>query len=508
MKRMLTLLQNPVTTFLLLVAITTTSCGISRNAYNPDQKYAPEQLRRDYSVFRGVLEESHPSLYWFSPKDSIEKYFERGYSSIKDSMNERQFRSVLNYVVSKLRCGHTSVSHSSRYMQYYDTANFKIFPLSMKVWEDTMVVTANLNRRDSVLSRGTIITSVNGKSTTELIDTFFNYITGDGFSATGRYQTLSNRGNFGALYKTVYGLSDSISVGYIDSNGVAATTVIEAYDPRKDSVGNFSLASIVASRRGQKRIRAYSARNLQIDTSLSSAYMTVNTFSRGHALKKFFRRSFRNIRRLGIQHLVVDVRSNGGGDAGNSTLLTRYLSDHRFRIADSLYAVRRTSRYSQHIRYQPIYWLMMSVVTRKQNDGKYHFGFFERHTFRPKKSNHFSGNVYILTGGNSFSATTLFAQELKGQKNVTIIGEETGGGSYGNTAWMIPEVRLPNTKLRLRIPKFRLVMRKDLVREGRGVQPDIYSAPTAEDIRKGTDVKLETVLRLIKERRDTVLRKN
>ncbi len=40
-----------------------------------------------------------------------------------------------------------------------------------------------------------------------------------------------------------------------------------------------------------------------------------------------------------------------------------------------------------------------------------------------------------LIGGNSFSATSLFAQSVRPEENVTIVGEETGGGAYGNSAW-------------------------------------------------------------------------
>jgi C-terminal processing protease CtpA/Prc len=143
--------------------------------------------------------------------------------------------------------------------------------------------------------------------------------------------------------------------------------------------------------------------------------------------------------------------------------------------------------------------LITSVITKKHSDGNYHFGYFERHIFKPVKKYHFDKNIYILTGGNSFSATTLFVEQLKGQKNVKVIGEETGGGAYGNTAWIIPELTLPNTKLRIGIPKFRFVMRKELVKEGRGVMPDIYAAPTVEDIKKGVDVKIEAVRKMITE---------
>lgn len=140
----------------------------------------------------------------------------------------------------------------------------------------------------------------------------------------------------------------------------------------------------------------------------------------------------------------------------------------------------------------------MFFFTKKKKDGNYHFGYFERHYFKPKKENHYDGNVYILTGGNSFSATTLFVSSVIKQDNVTVIGEETGGGAYGNSAWLIPDVTLPETGLRFRLPLFRLVIDKTTPKTGRGVQPEILSLPTVEDVRKGSDYKLDKAMELIK----------
>ena len=134
----------------------------------------------------------------------------------------------------------------------------------------------------------------------------------------------------------------------------------------------------------------------------------------------------------------------------------------------------------------------------KRGDGYYHFGYFERHYFKPKKKNHFDGKVYILTGGNSFSASTLFASALIKQDNVTVVGEETGGGAYGNSAWLIPDARLPETGVRFRVPLFRLVIDKTLLKNGRGVQPEVESFPTVEAIRRNADFKVEKTMELIK----------
>ncbi|MGB3155904.1 MAG: S41 family peptidase, partial [Chitinophagaceae bacterium] len=155
-------------------------------------------------------------------------------------------------------------------------------------------------------------------------------------------------------------------------------------------------------------------------------------------------------------------------------------------------------RYQHYI--QNHFWnkFFISLFTKKGKDGNYHFGYFERHYFKPKKGNHYDGKVYILTGGNSFSATTLFVSSVIRQENVTVIGEETGGGAYGNSAWLIPDVRLPETGLRFRLPLFRLVIDKTVPKNGRGVQPEVESFPTIDAVKKGSDYKLDKAMELIK----------
>lgn len=489
-----------------------TGCASSRKAFDPDRKYAPATLQQDFTLFRNVLEESHPSLYWFSPKDSMDLYFDNGFRQLSDSMTEPQFRNILSTITSKIRCGHTSLRYSKRYNQWLDTARIPMFPFTVKVWgPDSVAVVSNLNRKDSLLKRGTIITAVDGRKVDQLIDTFTNYLQSDGNIITGKYQMMSNRNSFGNLYRTVYGIPEKIRVDYIDSTGLPQTALVAAFQPpptekdksKRDSAKKLPPAPGTPApkppKEVPKEITLNASRSVQIDTTLKSAYMTVTTFTGGQRLRGFFRRSFREIKKRDIKYLVVDVRNNGGGDASNSTLLTKYLTQKKFKLADSLYTNKRSSHYGKHIELQPLYWLWTLFVTHKGSDGNFHFGYFERHYFKPKRRLHFDGQVYIITGGNSFSATTMFAKELQGQNNVTIVGEETGGGAYGNTAWMIPDVTLPNTRLRFRLPRFKLVMDTALVKEGRGIRPDIEVSVNSNIIRRGVDPKLGVVFRIIRD---------
>ncbi len=473
-------------------------CSSSRKAFNPNKEYSKEKLQQDYRLFRAILEESHPSLYWYTSKDSLDYYFDLGYSRISDSMTEPQFRTLLSYVIARIDCGHTSIRFSKKYAHYLDTLRAPQFPLGIKFWDDTAAIYSNLNRRDTSLIRGTVITAFDGMPIGLVRDSLFRYMVTDGYSINHKYQTLSNLGNFGALYQSVFGYRDSFRVGYLNKEGIEKTTTISMYEIGKDtSFRHFIKSMGKVSKKRRRNNRLFSNRSLQVDTAGSTAYMTVSTFTNGNHLKAFFRHSFRYLDEASIKNLVIDVRTNGGGNVGLSNKLTQYLADHRFKIADSLYAIRKMSKYERHIQNSLAEFFFMSFMTRKRKDGRYHFGYFERHYFKPVAHHRYTGNVYILSGGNSFSATTLLINAVKGQANVKIVGEETGGGAYGNTAWFIPDATLPNTGVRFRLPKFHMVMNKSYPKNGRGILPDIEVKPTVDAIRKGIDIKAEKVKQLI-----------
>lgn len=477
---------------------------MNRATFSTAKKYSPEKLQKDYSVYQQILEEAHPGLYWYQSKDSIDYYFNWGRQRLKDSLTETDFRKVLAYVTVSIRCGHTSVLPSKAYSKQVDTARMsKLFPLSLKIWDDTAVVTDNLDRRDSFLTRGTVIKKINGQSIEKIVDTLFNYISTDGYNQTHKFQSLSNRGYFGSLYTSLFGFSASYDIAYTDSTGLLKHTSIKPYNTLLDTAAHPPAIRTIRklpqpSRKEREKMRRSSVRLLQINATDRVATMELNSFSGGYGLKRFFRHSFKTLAKNKIGHLIIDVRGNGGGNVTNSTFITRYISDHRFKAVDSLYAIAKKKKYSRYIENDFFNRFFMTLFTKRKADGFYHFQYFEKKYFKPKKRNHFDGKAYILTGGNSFSATTLFASSLIKQDNVIVVGEQTGGGAYGNSAWLIPNVVLPETKVRFRLPLFRLVIDKNYPKTGLGVQPEVESKPTTDAIKHGVDYKVEKAMELIK----------
>lgn len=98
--------------------------------------------------------------------------------------------------------------------------------------------------------------------------------------------------------------------------------------------------------------------------------------------------------------IIIDVRNNGGGNLGNAYTLASAFTDSEVLIA--------RERIKNGIGMDDFSsWEDMSISAGE---------------------NVYSGPVVVLTNRRSYSATTFFAQMMKKLPQVTIIGDQTGGG--------------------------------------------------------------------------------
>lgn len=501
--------MNLKTFFVFIISIVLLcSCAGSFKNYNPDKRFSKKELQSDYSLLRNILEEKHPSLYWYTSKDSMNFYFDSLYNAIPDSMTELQFGwNILAPLTQKIHCGHTSFGMSRNWGRYIQNRIIPSIPIYAKVWGDTMVVTGNLNRKDSVLKTGTLVTSVNNLGVRQMMNKMLQYLPTDGYADNVNYLRISS--NFPYFHRNVFGLYKNYKIGYIDSAGSEKFVTVPMWMPPQDTSKKKETKPakppVKIPKRQLKKNRIENARSMQIDSSLNTAIITLNTFSNGGGrhLRKFFRRCFETIKEQQIKNVILDIRGNGGGDITMSSLLTRYIRNTPFKVADSAYSIARNfSPYSSKIK--SAFWSNIGLIflSKKRKDGLYHFGYWERHVFKPKTENHFDGRLYVLINGPTFSASTLFCNAVKGLPNVTIVGEEAGGGWHGNNGIMIPDITLPVTKLRIRLPFFRIVQYNHVPKDGHGVIPDLYIGPSRESILKNQDKKMIVVKEMIKETLD------
>lgn len=477
------------------------SCVATKNKnYKFNQYYSSTAFKQDVVALKQILETHHPSLYWYTTKDSIDKLFiDLLNEKLYDSLPELTCRNKLQQIVQQIKCGHTTVRFSKQFNELVAGKLYPIFPLQIKTWKDSMVVLGRYNVSDSMLKRGTIITSINGKTVSKIISEMFNLVSTDGNADNHKSQVIS--GNFPMWYKYCYGLDSLYKVGYINETGKEDIVQVKWYKPQIDTTKKTGkikneIASVKQPTKSEKRkVLLESKRSLIIDSASSTAYIKLSTFSGGN-LPTFFRKTFKTIQQQQLKNVIFDIRENGGGRVSNAILLNKYLSSLAFKVGDTVAAQKPTLKNGKFINFHWAYTIAKLFGSKKKEDGLWHNRVYETKYFAPKNKYHFDGKIYIIQGGYTFSAATLFAGWLKDQNNVTIVGEETGGAYYGNSAMFIPTIYLPNTKLRVSLPLYKLVM-DNYRSKGSGIIPHIEVPPSSFAIKKGIDKKIETVKQLI-----------
>ena len=111
------------------------------------------------------------------------------------------------------------------------------------------------------------------------------------------------------------------------------------------------------------------------------------------------------------------------------------------------------------------------------------------------KSFRFTGQIFVLSGPRSFSASTIFVSTIKCSDIGTLVGEETPDPTtlYADTIYS----ELPNSELYIAAAS-KCMIAACGKSDGRGVIPDYEVKQKPEDITKGVDTVLQFTLDLIK----------
>ncbi|WP_109301864.1 S41 family peptidase [Aquimarina sp. AU474] len=464
--------------------------------YNQGRKISISELKNDINQLKTVLEGIYPSLYWFSSKKEINELFKNSKTSIRSPMTELEFYKLLAPIFSKIGDLHSSL-RPSKALDSHIKNTYKILPLGVLVVKDDIFVVQDWTGKN-IFKRGDKITMINGISSKELLKEMRNFITSDGYNIS--YKNDRIRSRFNILLAIILGNKSEYEVTYNTLNQEFKKHKVTAI-LRKDFKEN------TIPRTPNKLRDRY--RNFHLLDS-TTAYLSLRSFNGGDNFRNYIDQTFEKIAQESIKDLIIDLRYSYGGQDWNGSYLYSYLAQSNY-----LYFKRYETNTSLNkdklenidccISKEDLEFL--NIVSSKDEEGiqmvtNYELSGYRdpEQNIRPRKNNRYDNNVYILINGANISTSSDFSSLAKDKKRAVFIGEETGGGYFGNTSGIIQSFVLPNSRLIARINFIKYLNNRERIDAtfGRGVFPDHVVIPTQKSIAEGTDIELDYTIKLIK----------
>jgi len=432
------------------------------------------QLIEDLNEYRKEMETNHPGLFWYQTRNEWDSLFHETEKSLGNGTSLLGFYKNLASINANIRCGHTRISLGrDGFDDWSDT--LKIFPLTVRLVEGKLLVKDKLSEIE-LIKKGDEILDINGIASEDIVNQMLPHVGMDGFNQTGKYRYIENR--FPLLYAALINPVSSTFVIRIQPGNSANEIQINV---EGTSFENYE-ANWSSNKEKMLEFK-------ELDNMEETYFMRIKTFSsnwmnsEGYNYFKFLKESFKQLKEENGANLILDLRGNGGGDDGNGSKLMSYLVDESF-------------GYYKSIEVKPAYDGWGDIEQRE--DGKYYVTAHQDLYGHEPSENQFPGNVFILIDGGSFSATSEFAALIHDAGRATFIGEETGGGYYGNTSGNRKQIELANTGISVSIPYWKYLV--DIEGDdfyGKGVIPDHQTSTTSEDFINNRDTALEFTKTLI-----------
>ena len=160
--------------------------------------------------------------------------------------------------------------------------------------------------------------------------------------------------------------------------------------------------------------------------------------------------------------LIIDIRGNGGGELTNAEMLAGRFCNEK---------------------------TLVGYVQHKTGPGHSDFSSMEARYLEPAKGVRWHKKVYVLTNRHVYSAAKEFTMYMKALPNVTVVGDQTGGGAgmpFSSTlpnGWVVRFSAVPMFDHNGKSTEF-------------GIAPDYKVDLTDEDFLKGEDTIIEFARKL------------
>ena len=440
--------------------------------------FTPDKLKEDLDFLFKTIEEVHPNMYAYTPKEEFEQSRDKLYNQITQIMTRLEFYKLVAPIVASLKNGHTYMHPLNDLFGEYVLKGGKMFPLVL-YWNGTCVILKSYVCHNDLPLGGEVLNIDNQNAMKFLV------------RATRYFPSENNAYNLGYLER---GSSLPMFLWFEKGTVESMTLRIKAID---GGVKKYIVKSL-----SQKEIREEVAANITKYASMgkgkgpnyscrcipehNTGLIEFNSFNDLEKFKKFLTETFTKLKKQNISNLIIDIRNNPGGSNLLGDEFLKYLTGKPFLQFEEV-ELKISEQACEKYR-----WLKRQYPNSKINEIK----LFKHKPIKPGKNPlMFNGKIFVLISHKTASSAMSFAAAIKHFGIGVLVGGETTDTpvNYGH----IINFKLPNSGLHFSVACERIVCAGGK-ENGRGVIPDYEVKQKPEDIAKGVDTVLQFTLNLIK----------
>ncbi len=446
-----------------------------------------EALLQDLDTLKVWIAKAHGDPYRFTEKIALEQEFATTKEKVKKqkALSGESFAGIVMPIIAALKDGHARV-----FLPNYDHfEGHPIFPLRFVFINKKPFIIEPLASEG--VSIGAEILEINGQSAASLFNEIIPILPRDGDIESIRYRKLQNQSYFTQVL-------------------IALNKATQVYDIKLRTNGQISSHIIQGLTSGEyNKQRKQSNKTFQplifdsIDSLKHTALLDINSLNPSYFQKANFYQQidqiFQALKTHEVQHLIIDLRNNTGGEDSYVLHLLQYLLKAPFEMHGEVSFTQNNYKFLPDGRH----WDIDPKCFKVNKEGRYDAtaALWEEHptlgVFTPFKDA-FKGQVIVLINASTFSAAADFAAMLHFHQRATFIGEETGGSYIGNVSGYVPTLDLPHSSVKINLP---LISIKhpffDSHFTNRGVIPDHRVQPEIEAIRQRQDVVMRKAIHIL-----------
>lgn len=480
-----------------------------------DAPFIQMKMRQDFEIFKQISKEANSGLYKYRTKEQIDSIYNWGNLQIEKLVSYRDFYNLICTISNYEGSLHNDVSLPKKYAINLKNETFGYFPYPIKWINGKWLV----NIENNEIPLGAEIIEINSKEINKIIPELYKYYSTDGKNITGKRIGLMT--SFSKYYRLKYGLTKSFKISYLNPT----TRKLEikniesisnkAYFENFNKIHSFPLD--IYRFANLKENQKYNYKQLDSMTgilSLQTFILGNETTNEHKKYQEFLDSIFVLIKVKGIKNLIIDVRSNGGGQDPNDLITYSYLTNRNFQENKEAWISFKKIPLLKYIDHtipsfiRPLFIgkfnkEFQQIFPQEKNGKFYQDENSDDHKTRTPNQNAFNGNIYLLTSPSTASAGSLFAAMVAGNSNTTTIGEETMGGYYGHNGHTPLDYRLPKSKILITFSVVNLeqdVQKKDNQKYDRGIIPDYEVTQTFDDFMNNTDTQMNFTMELIRKK--------